>query len=89
MSDGHANRPTGYGPGYARKMAAYAAEHDVTIYTISLGNDADLDLMRDIAEITEGEHFDATGAGESTLTSRLTEAFRNTAAAIKRVQLVK
>jgi Flp pilus assembly protein TadG len=89
MSDGHANRPSGNGPRYARAMARYAAGQDVTIHTISLGNDADLELMQDIADITGGTHFDATGSGESVLTERLTEAFRQAAAAIKRVQLVE
>ena len=89
MSDGHANRPSGNGPGYARTMARYAAGLDVTIHTISLGNDADVDLMQDIADITEGTHFDATGSGKAVLTERLTEAFRQAAAAIKRVQLVE
>jgi len=70
-------------------MARYAAGLDVTIYTISLGNDADLDLMQDIADITGGNHFDATGAGEATLTEKLTEAFELAAADINRVQLVK
>jgi hypothetical protein len=77
------------GPDYARSMAAYAASLDVTVITISLGDDADLDLMQDIADATGGEHFDATGSGESVLTERLTEAFRQVAASIKRTQLVQ
>ncbi|MFH1266133.1 MAG: VWA domain-containing protein [Planctomycetota bacterium] len=89
MSDGYANKPSGNGPGYALAMARYAAGLDVTIYTISLGNDADLDLMQDIADITGGNHFDATGSGEATLTKKLAEAFELAAADIKRVQLVK
>ena len=89
LSDGAANRPSGNGPGYARTMAAYAADLDVTIYTISLGNDADLDLMQQIADITNGNHFDATGSGEEALTERLTEAFRGAAASMKRARLVK
>ena len=43
----------------------------------------------DIANITDGTHFDAHGSGESTLTQRLTTAFRQAAAAIKRAKLVK
>lgn len=89
MSDGMANRPSGNGPGYAREMARYAAENEVKIYAISLGNEADLGLMQDIADITDGTHFDATGAGEALLTERLTEAFRQAAAAIKRATIVK
>ncbi|NQT16922.1 MAG: VWA domain-containing protein [Planctomycetes bacterium] len=89
MSDGAANRPSGNGPGYARTMAAYAAGLNVTVYTISLGNGADVDLMQDIADIGGGIHFDATGSGESALTDKLTEAFRRAAAAMKRVKLVQ
>jgi Flp pilus assembly protein TadG len=89
MSDGHANRPTDNGPGYARAMAEYAAGLDVVVYTISLGNEADLVLMQDIADLTDGLHFDATGSGQTQLTERLTEAFKKAAAAIKRVQLVR
>jgi hypothetical protein len=89
MSDGYANRPSGSGPAYARSMAAYAAGLDVKVYTISLGDGADLSLMQDIAQITGGEHFDATGSGEATLTDRLRDAFEDVAAAIKRTQLVQ
>ena len=70
-------------------MARYAAGLDVTIYTISLGDDADVDLMQDIADITEGVHFDATGSGQAELTEKLTDAFRQAAAAMKRAQLVR
>ena len=89
MSDGYANRPDGNGRGYALTMAGYAADRDITIYTISLGNDADVSLMQEIADITDGEHLDATGSGWGTLTDQLTEAFKRVAAAIKRVQLVQ
>jgi len=89
MSDGYANRPNGSGPAYALSMAAYAAGLDITIYTISLGDDADEDLMNGIAAASGGEHFDATGSGEATLTANLTAAFQSIAAAIKRTQLVQ
>jgi Mg-chelatase subunit ChlD len=89
LSDGYANKLTGNGAGYARSMADYAANQDVTVYTISLGNDADESLMQDIATRTGGLHFDATGSGATTLTQRLTTAFREIAAEIKRVQLVE
>lgn len=89
MSDGYANRPSNNGPGYARTMAQYAKGLGITIFTISLGNDADVQLMQDIADITGGTHFDATGAGEEVLTERLTEAFEKAAAGMKRATLVK
>ena len=88
MSDGHANKPDGNGPGYARDMADYAAGLNIKVFTISLGDGADPDLMQDIADLTGGEHFAATGAS-STLSAALTEAFRNVAEAIKRTQLVQ
>lgn len=89
MSDGLANRPTGSGPAYAQSMAVYAAGLDITVYTISLGNDADLVLMGQIAQLTGGLHFDATGSGEEDLTAALTTAFEAIGAAIKRNQLVQ
>jgi len=89
MSDGNANQPSGDGPGYALLMAAYANDESIKIYTISLGNGADIDLMQSIAAATGGTHFDATGSGESSLTSNLTEAFTNAALAIKRTALVE
>ena len=88
MSDGHANKPPGNGPGYAREMAAYAASLDVKVYTISLGNSADTDLMEEIATATGGEHFDASGSGGS-LGDNLTEAFRGVANSLGRTQLVQ
>jgi Flp pilus assembly protein TadG len=89
MSDGHANRPAGNGPGYARQMAVYAAGHEITVYTISLGNSADLELMAEIAAIAGGKHFDAQGAGSAVLIPALTDAFEKVASEIKSTQLVK
>ena len=89
LSDGYANRPEGNGPGYARSMAAYAASQNVTVYTISLGSEADISQMQEIADMTGGSHFDATGSGEATLTDRLTQAFKDIAAKIKITQLVR
>ncbi len=89
MSDGHANRPSGNGPGYARSMASYAKSLDVTVYTISLGNSADLKLMDDIAKQTNGTHFDATGTGEAELTEALLDAFRGIANALRASRLVE
>ena len=88
MSDGYANRPSGNGSGYALEMAAYAAQNHITIYTISLGDDADEELMQSIADATGGEHFDAAGTGDD-LAEELADAFRKVASAIKRTQLVQ
>lgn len=89
MSDGHANRPSGNGPGYAMQMANYAAANNVTVYTISLGNSTDQDLMQDIANTTGGMHFLANGSGAAVLTLALTDAFKEIAGAIKNTHLVK
>jgi len=88
MSDGHANRPYGNGPGYARTMAAYASGLDIKIYTISLGNAADDNLMQEIADTTGGEFFKAAGSGGE-LEAELREAFRHIANSLKRTQLVR
>lgn len=88
MSDGHANKPNGDGPGYALEMAAYAAGLNIKVYTISLGNDADEDLMNKIAIATGAKHYDATGSSGS-LADELTSAFKGVANEIKRTQLVK
>ncbi|MEQ8790300.1 MAG: VWA domain-containing protein [Pirellulaceae bacterium] len=88
MSDGHANKPDGNGPGYALDMARYAAGLDIKVYTISLGNAADDDLMEQIANITGAEFFKA-GGSSSSLSEELADAFRGIASDIKRTQLVK
>jgi Flp pilus assembly protein TadG len=89
MSDGHANKPSSNGDGYALDMASYAAGLDIKVYTISLGTSADEQLMEDIAAATGAVHFDATGSGEAELTAQLIDAFARIAAQIKRSQLVK
>jgi hypothetical protein len=89
MSDGHANKPSGNGPGYALSMAEYASSLDIKVYTISLGNGADEQLMENIAAATGAEHFDATGSGQISLTEKLTAAFRNAAGAMKGTLLVQ
>lgn len=89
MSDGEANRPENNGPGYAREMASYANDNDVKVYTISLGDGADVDLMEEIAAATGAKHFDATGSGEDELTENLKTAFERAARALKRTVLVQ
>jgi len=88
MSDGHANKPDGNGPGYALDMAAYAASLDIKVYTISLGAAADDDLMQEIADVTGAKFFKASGSSGS-LSEDLADAFRGIASDIKRTQLVK
>ncbi len=88
MSDGRANKPNGNGPGYAVDMAYYAVSVGVKVYTISLGNGADEDLMQQIADITGGEHFIASGSAGD-LSGALTDAFAKIADAMKQTQLVQ
>ncbi len=89
MTDGHANRPPGNGPDYARQMATYAASNNVSVYTISLGNAADEELNQEIADMTGGKHFLAKGQSASVLTQALTEAFQEIIKEVKNTHLVK
>ena len=89
MSDGYANRPENGPDDYAVDMANYASSMDITLYTISLGNGADKKLMTKIAQKGGGEHFDATGSGESQLTKKLNAAFNGVVLAIGHTQLVQ
>ncbi len=88
MSDGHANQPSSNADGYALQMASYAAASQVKIYTISLGDDADIGLMQDIASATGGKHYSAPGSG-SELVNLLTAAFSHVASEITRNTVVK
>lgn len=88
MSDGLANKPNSDADGYALKMASYAKASQITIYTISLGNDADLQLMENIASATGGKHYSATGAGDE-LATMLKNAFRHVAGEITRTTVVQ
>ncbi len=89
MSDGHANKPSGDAAGYALVMASYAAALNIKVYTISLGNAADEDLMQQIADTASGKHFIASGNSESELTTSLTRAFKRIAGDLKQSQLVQ
>lgn len=89
MSDGVANMPETNSAGYAIQMADYAQSCGVTVFTISLGDAADTDLMAAIAATTRGKHFDATGTEGGDLTSLLTQAFCNIASEISRTTMVQ
>lgn len=80
MTDGQANRPSGYGSGFALEQAQIAAAKHYKIVCISLGSDADTSLMQQIADITGGVHFNIPG-GESVFgyQSELMEVFRTIA----------
>ena len=63
MTDGIANRPGGTdsGKAYALEQAQAASARKYSIVTISLGNAADTGLMQQIADLTEGVHFNVPG----------------------------
>ncbi|TWT83233.1 von Willebrand factor type A domain protein [Planctomycetes bacterium CA13] len=88
MSDGYANRPETDASCYAISMAEYAESLGIEIHTISLGDEADVDVMTAIATTTGGKHFDARGV-DAELSDELTKAFRDIANEIKRTTLVQ
>jgi Flp pilus assembly protein TadG len=89
MSDGQATRPSSGASSYALSQANVAKSQKVIVHTISLGNEADVDLMVQIASITGGTHFNATGAGFPSLTDSLTAAFEAAAAAGRHPRMVR
>jgi len=81
MTDGKANvtesgRTGDYyaGPLWALQMAQAAASAGIQIYCISVGSDADRDLMQEIAQIGGGEEFFAAGDVEE-YSDQLVEIF--------------
>ncbi len=85
MTDGIANRGeyssgTTAGEQYALQQADLTADTGYPIVTISLGNAADTDLMAEIAERTNGLHFNVPGDGTVTdYEQGLLETFRQIA----------
>lgn len=63
MTDGVANRPSGYANQYAIDQANLCKSAKVKIMTVSLGLNADTNLMQNIADITGGKHFNVPGGG--------------------------
>jgi Flp pilus assembly protein TadG len=57
LSDGHTNVPSNGAESAALDQAYEAADRNIPILTISLGADADTDLMQQIAEISNGAYF--------------------------------
>ncbi|MGQ9576095.1 MAG: VWA domain-containing protein [Thermoguttaceae bacterium] len=83
MTDGNANRPTNatVAKEYAIQQAQLAAQKRYPILTISLGNDADAELCQQIAQITNGYHFNIPGGQSvSDYQDALVEVFRRIAA---------
>ncbi|MAY73336.1 MAG: hypothetical protein CMJ31_01165 [Phycisphaerae bacterium] len=63
LTDGQANRPGSASQATARciEEAQRASMQDIPILTISLGTNAQTDLMQDIADLTSGIHFNIPG----------------------------
>ncbi|MBN2475335.1 MAG: VWA domain-containing protein [Pirellulales bacterium] len=61
MTDGQANRPSGYAEDYVRQRTQLVADEHWPIVTISLGNAADTSLMQEVADTTGGVHFNVPG----------------------------
>jgi Mg-chelatase subunit ChlD len=70
LSDGMANRPGSGMPtnptaiAFATSNAQTAASNSIKIYTISLGNQTDWNLMNQIAAMTNGKHYHAPTASD-------------------------
>lgn len=61
ITDGKANRPSGFATGKVLQEANRLDNENVPVLTISLGADADADLMGQVASITGGVHFNIPG----------------------------
>jgi hypothetical protein len=82
MTDGIANTPrnTKHARLFALEQAQLAADKACRITTISLGRDADTDLMQQIADMTGGIHFNIpTGKSIAKMEEALREVFRRIA----------
>ena len=60
LSDGQHNR----GQPYPEEAAEAAASENTTIYTVGLGDEADEQTLRKVANETDGNYYHATNAGE-------------------------
>ena len=94
LTDGHANvdeygNTNDYwgGRDYAIQQATLAAQLGIRIFAVSNGYGADTNLMSQIAEIGEGEHFHAEGTIEE-YSAELDEIF-NTLGGKRPVELIK
>jgi Flp pilus assembly protein TadG len=82
MTDGQANRPsdTTTAKNYVLQQAQAVAAEEYPIVTISLGNGADTNLMQQVADLTDGVHFNVPGGETVTdYQADLLEVFRTIA----------
>ena len=61
LTDGQANQPNHDPEGLLLDEAQECADRGYMVVTISLGADADKNLMQDVADITGGIHFNIPG----------------------------
>jgi len=61
MTDGQANRPYGRAERFLLDEAELCADDHFPVVTVSLGANADTDLMQRVADITGGIHFNIPG----------------------------
>jgi len=81
LTDGVANRPSGYAEWYAISQANLCEAAEIRVMTISLGLNADTALMQQIADITGGKHFNVPGGGTiAEYEAQLKDVFREIAA---------
>jgi len=81
MTDGMANRPSGYANQFVLDEAQRCADAGYPIMTISLGAGADTSLMQQVADITDGVHFNIPGGQSvSAYEAQLQEVFHDIAA---------
>ena len=64
LTDGRANTVKGaqywsspWPADYTREAAQYAADNGIIIFTVAYGDQADQDLMADVAEMTDGKFY--------------------------------
>lgn len=81
LTDGRTNQPSGNALGLVRSEARLCAEKGYPIITISLGSGADISLMQEVADGTEGVHFNIPGGqAVADYEEQLKEVFREIAA---------
>ena len=92
LSDGKANWLGTYNPSAAKTaalaQAQAAAQEGIQIVTISLGSDADTELMQEIADITGGVHFVVPAGGSVEEYADELDAVFGQIAAHRRLRLV-
>jgi len=81
MTDGQANRPRGWADRFVLEETQLCAADRFPVITVSLGANADTSLMQQVAEMTDGLHFNIPGGRSvSEYEEDLKDVFREIAA---------